>query len=205
MRAILITTALAACGTATQGPAAPRDEPTVRVEPVAASPIDAGVDAGPSDIEQRKAALDKAIAKYEEDEAAAMEVIYDAIAAPPKAPSGPPTAEEVAQLDADYERQPAVENGVVVVTIDSKVWCGRSGSRLCASTLAACQRIAPKCSVAVNVACFTATSKTTGAERTPCLATYGRCEQMRAVAVISREYEVTDDCIVMRYRKPTKK
>jgi hypothetical protein len=171
-------------------------------EETAAAPVSAQ-DAGASDV-------DEAIRKWDEEQKANDPA--------PWIRSGPPEPVTVSVHDPetgnsetheiDPDGQFVVENGVRVLTINYQPWCARSGSKrdMCGATRAEClQRFSSKCSSTLNAACFMAASRTTGQERAVCVATYGGCEQLRAVAEISREYEVSDDCVVMRYSKPAAK
>jgi hypothetical protein len=151
------------------------------------------VDAGVSDIDTRKAALDEALARHEADEAAKAVSTADFAAGP--AP--------VAIDSTDEEPAETFENGVRVVFVGEKSWC--APNRFCGPSRAACRRFSPACKMTSNVACFFAASRTDGVERAVCMAAYSDCEGMRIDAEGSREYEVGDDCVVMRYRAPRKR
>ena len=104
--------------------------------------------------------------------------------------------EEVAEDETDD----AYENGVQVIFTTKRPASATKDRRQCGATIQMCRRAAGTCAPADNVACFLATSRTTGEHAELCRSTFGDCEQLRSVAIISREYEVTD-CFVMRYRK----
>jgi len=163
-----------------------------------------------AEVEARKAAVDEAMKKYAEKEAAETAATYDAIAKPPVDPDpdsevGP--GDVVYTDDAENEDEDEYENGVLIGAAKKPVYCASSGrfSGLCWDNAADCRkRGRASCTSTRSFACFAATARTSGEQRVMCFSTYGACDALSNVAVNAAEYSDVRECVIWRVKPKAK-
>jgi hypothetical protein len=197
MRTILITVALAACGSPHQPPPVTTHEQLAAMD----EPIDAAVDApADADIDADLAFLASPDAAPEMTFADLGDMANSAVnVAVSRVTLDEPAGSEEA---ADGEPVEIYENGVRVVFVNNRVWCATSGTEMCGVSEPSCRRVTgASCRLSPNRACTSATSRTDGTDNYACFASYGACARFKAIASV--EYDI-DDCVVLRYRKGAK-
>ena len=97
------------------------------------------------------------------------------------------------------------DNGIRIIPTRMRPYCGKSRIPVCGLDAGHCRVIARGCAPVVNIACFTGTSRTDGRVTPFCTPTYGTCMKLRYAAEAGEEFDVPDECAIMRYTPRAKK